>query len=468
MAMKRACARIVLAATGSGVGKTSITTGLAAALRARGLRVQCFKTGPDFLDPSYLAQASGRPCYNLDGWMCGRAYVEALFARATQDADVALIEGAMGLFDGAEAESMVGSTAEIARWLDAPVVLLADAQGAARSLAATLHGFVHYEPSVRVVGCIANRCGSVGHAELLRRAIASSGLPELLGGVCNGALPDLPGRHLGLVSASVLPLTAESLEMLRAAIEQCVSIDSMLRLAASAPELDSQEWPQEQRTGPARIAVARDEAFHFYYPDNLQALEAAGAQITYFSPLRDAGLPPDCEALYFGGGYPEAYAEELAANGSMLQAVRDFARSGRLVYAECGGLMYLTRGVETLDGRRHRLAGRLSAWTRMSPKLKALGYAEVEALRPSLFAPEGGCLRGHEFHYSELIGNDAAQESCPHAYRLHKRRLGQEARLEGFHAGNLLASYVHVHFASHPGAAARFVQLARKGAYGAA
>lgn len=456
------CPRIVIAATGSGIGKTSVAVGLVAALRARGLRVQTFKTGPDFLDPSYLTAASGRPCYNLDGWMCGREYALSLFSRAVEDADIAVIEGAMGLFDGADADSLQGSTAEIAYWLDAPVVLAADASGAARSLAAVLYGFVHFEPGVRVCGCIANHCGTKGHVELLSRALESAGLPKLLGGLRAEALPILPSRHLGLLSVEVSPLSDETLQRFRDVTEACLSVDELIQLAGSAPFLERRVWPSEQGGAQVRIAVARDAAFHFYYPDNLQALEEAGAELAYFSPLQDAAIPPDCGGLYIGGGYPESYAAELSANQPMLRAIRDFAGAGRLVYAECGGLMYLSQGVELLDKQRHPLVGLLPKWTRMLARRKALGYVEAEPARDLILERAGVALRGHEFHYSEIVETYGAQDGWRPAYRIRTRRRTQEERLEGFHRGNILASYIHLHFASHPGAAARLVQLCRE------
>jgi cobyrinic acid a,c-diamide synthase len=461
--MKHAFPRIVIAATGSGAGKTSVTIGLVAALRARGLRVQTFKMGPDFLDPSYLAQASGRPCYNLDGWMCGREYVTSLFARAAYDADIAIIEGAMGLFDGAVVDALTGSTAEIAQWLDAPVAMVVDAKGASRSFAATAYGFTHFEPTVAATGFIANHCGSVGHGELLKKALEAAGLPPLLGALRAGCFPGLTSRHLGLVSAEVNPLSETALAGFRQGAEQNLCIDAIVHLARSALLMQDAEPPATRQEPVVRIAVARDAAFHFYYPDNLQALENAGAELAYFSPLDDSAVPEACGGLYVGGGYPEAHAATLAANTPMLRSIRDFASARRPVYAECGGLMYLSQGIEDRDGRRHALVGLLPVWTRMLTRLKALGYVEAVPLRDSLFEREGGVLRGHEFHYSEII--ESGGEQSPEAYQLSKARR-TTPRLEGFHLGNTLASYAHIHFASHPGAASRFVRLAWEALHG--
>lgn len=449
--------RLVIGATASGLGKTSLTIAIIAALRRRGLRVQAFKAGPDFLDPTYLAIASGRRCYNFDGWMCGRDYVEQLFARAALDADIAVIEGVMGLFDGADATSLSGSTAELALWLDAPVLLLINAQGTARSAAATASGFASFERGVTLAGIVANSCGSERHASLIREALEASNLPPLVGALAPASLPTLSRRHLGLVTANSDLIRAEKLDAFATAGEAQLSLDAIVELARRTPPIDVRETPTTPCARRVRIGVARDRAFHFYYPDNLEALEAAGGELVFFSPLDDARVPDDIAGLYVGGGYPEEFAAELAANTSMIESVRAFAASGRLVYAECGGLMYLSRGIETHGGQRHRMAAVLPFGTRMLARRKALGYVEAETLQNSPFALEGECLRGHEFHYSEIVERDTAAENWHAAYRIRRRRDGEWAN-EGIQCGNVLASYVHLHFASHPGAAGRFVE----------
>ncbi|MDD5304847.1 MAG: cobyrinate a,c-diamide synthase, partial [Elusimicrobia bacterium] len=280
--------RLVIAGTQSGVGKTSLTLGLVAALARRGLRVQTFKVGPDYLDPTYLALASGRPCYNLDGWMMGLDYARQLFGRVGAEADVALIEGVMGLFDGADPAGLDGSTAEIALALDAPVALVANAHGAGRSFAATVHGFATFLPGLRLAGVIANRTGSERHAEWLRASLGGASLPPLLGAVQRGALPELPSRHLGLVTADATRLTRDLLNRLADAVEAAVCVDRVLEAARAASPLPRAEKPANESARPTvRLGIARDEAFHFYYPDNLDALERAGCALVPFSPLRD-------------------------------------------------------------------------------------------------------------------------------------------------------------------------------------
>ncbi|HOD80508.1 MAG: Cobyrinic acid A,C-diamide synthase [Planctomycetes bacterium ADurb.Bin126] len=455
---------ILLGGTASGVGKTSLTLGIVRAMRRRGMRVQTFKVGPDFLDPTYLAAASGRTCYNLDGWMTGRDYVRGLFARACGDADLAVIEGVMGLFDGAEADSLEGSSAQVAAWLDSPVLLVANAHGASRSLAAAVRGFASFEPSVRVAGVIANRCGSDRHVEGLRTSLQAASCPPLVGAIPRDALPALQHRHLGLLTADSDTLTEQTLEALADAAERWVELDAVMALARTGRNHQDHE-DHEDRKGRdrdhkdqtrCRIGVARDRAFHFYYPDNLEALRAAGAELAEFSPLTDRELPEGVDGLYFGGGYPEVHAAELAANAPMRTAVREFADRGGCIYAECGGLIYLGRTLRGLDGASHQMAGVLPVVTRMLERLRTLGYVEVELAADAAWGAAGQRLRGHEFHYSEIESDELAGGGWERAYRLNRRRGGVE-RSEGFQRGRVLASYVHLHWASRPEAAGRLV-----------
>jgi cobyrinic acid a,c-diamide synthase len=460
--MTAACPRLVIAGTHSGVGKTSLTVGLARALARRGLRVQTFKVGPDFLDPTYLTMASGRTCYNLDGWMTSREYVCQLFARATADADVALIEGVMGMFDGASATTLEGSTAEIALWLDAPVLLVVDAHGAARSLAATVKGFAAFESRVRVTGVIANRGGSPRHRAWVDESLAAAATSPLVGMIPNGSLPELPSRHLGLVTAEQTNL-ADVLDQLADACDQHLDLSAIVKLANMGAEIRNQGSeprnldiakspnPQISKSPNLQIClgIARDDAFHFYYPDNLEALAAAGAELVPFSPITDSRLPADLDGIYFGGGYPEVHAARLAANANMLTDIRQFAASGRAIYAECGGLMYLGQSLAALDGMRHTMAGVLPIETAMLDRLKSLGYVEVTLQEDSLWGPRGSVFRGHEFHYSEITKPLPADSGWRTVYSVHHRS-GEPVKREGFQKGRILASYVHGHFASHP------------------
>jgi cobyrinic acid a,c-diamide synthase len=454
------CPRLVIAGTSSGVGKTSLTLGLTAALRRKGLKVQTFKVGPDFLDPTWLSLAGGRPCLNLDGWMCSPKYVRELFAETCADADIAIIEGVMGLFDGADPAGNQGSTAEIARWLDAPVLLVVNAHGMARSLAALVKGYAGFDPELKLDGVIANRCGSARHVAWLCDALTAAGLPPLAGAVLRDSLPPLPSRHLGLVTADRQLLPEAALAGLADAIEKQLDLPRIIELAGQAPISAPVAKAAQAATAvdPIRIGLAFDEAFHFYYPDNLQALERAGAKLMRFSPLRDAALPENLNALYLGGGYPEEHAAALETNRSMREAVATFA-ADHPVYAECGGLMYLSGGIELRCGTRHAMVGALPFTTRMLAKRKRLGYAEVRQLAAGPFGVKGACLRGHEFHYSEAVavpGETALQPAWQVQYRK-----AEKPALEGFTRDRLFASYVHVHFASSPGAAEAFVEFCK-------
>jgi cobyrinic acid a,c-diamide synthase len=443
--------RLVVGAASSGSGKTTLALALAAAFRARGLRIATFKCGPDYLDPGYHARASGGASHNLDGWMMGEAAVLATFARAGRGADLAVIEGVMGLFDGASPTSEAGSTAQLAKWLDAPVVAVLDASGMARTAAAVAGGLAAFDPGVRVGALVCNRIGGRGHLDLLRQAVAA---PPVLGGL--PARPELafPERHLGLVTAAEALGDGVIAGWARIA-EEWLDLDALLALARSAPALELPDPPARgagrgARPPRCRIGVARDEAFHFYYEDNLGRLEAAGAELVPFSPVHDAGLPP-VDGLLLGGGYPEVHAEALAANRPMLVAVRALAAARRPIYAECGGLMYLASAIRTVDGREHAMVGLLPGVAVVHERLQALGYAEVTTRAPTALGPAGLRFRGHEFRNSDL----EVAPSVPRAYDV--SRLGGAPREEGYALGSVLASYVHAHWASCPAAAEAFV-----------
>ena len=447
--------RVVVAGTSSGVGKTTATVALCRGLRARGLRVALFKCGPDYLDPTYHLRAAGAPSHNLDGWMMGREAVRATFQRASRGADVALIEGMMGLFDGASPASDEGSTAEIAKWLAAPVILVADAGGMARSLAALVAGFAGFDRDLRVAGVICNRVGGRGHLDLLHRALSA---PPIVGGLV--AEPELafPERHLGLTTAREGAVAESLFAAWGARAAEWIDLDSVLQIARDAPLAPSSSSSSSPSSSPScRIALALDDAFHFYYEDNLRRLETLGAELVPFSPVRDARLP-DVDGLYLGGGYPELHAEALAANAPTREAVAAFALSGRPIYAECGGLMYLTRAIRTRDGRAHAMVGLIPCEAVMADGLQALGYVEVELCVDTPLGSAGTRFRGHQFRYSRLTELDGAVAL---AYSV--RRPGSDAPLrEGYRVGdNVLASYVHAHWASNPRVAEAFVASCR-------
>ncbi|MBP2477138.1 cobyrinic acid a,c-diamide synthase [Crossiella equi] len=442
-------ARIVIAAPGSGAGKTTVATGLMAALRRRGLRVAPGKVGPDYIDPGYHALATGRPGRNLDPVLCGEHRVRPMFAHAARDADLAVIEGVMGLFDGRLGTPGHGSTAHVATLLDAPVVLVVDARGQSRSLAALLHGFRTYDPAVRIAGVLLNKVGSARHTEVLTEACHEVGL-DVLGSLPRDPAFELPSRHLGLVTAAEHGTAATSVvDALADKVAGAVDLDAVLRLARSAPPLPPAEWEHGLAPGPARpvVAVAGGPAFTFGYAEHTELLTAAGAQVAVFDPLRDEALPEGTAGLVLPGGFPEQHAEELSANSALRAAVAAFARSGGPVHAECGGLLYLAR---ELDGRP--MCGVLPASARMTPRL-VLGYRDAVALGDSPVAAAGTRRAAHEFHRTELV--PAAGEPAAWAWRQDGR-----TRTEGFALGGVHASYLHTHPAEDPASVARFVAAA--------
>ncbi|OQW62724.1 MAG: cobyrinic acid a,c-diamide synthase [Nitrospira sp. ST-bin5] len=444
--------RLVIAGTASNVGKTTVMVGLVRALRARGLRVAVFKCGPDYLDPTYHVRAADAPCHNLDGWMMGREAVLSTFMRASHGADIALIEGVMGLFDGASPTGDEGSTAEIAKWLQAPVLLVCDAGGMARSIAALAKGFSTFDAGLQIAGLICNKLGSRGHLELLRKA--TSGRPPVLGGLLKEAALAFADRHLGLRSADRATVPEDVFVSWGDRVSEWCDVEAIIALAQPTPALP--EIPTMERIvgegASCRIGLAFDEAFHFYYDDNLRRLESLGAELVRFSPIHDTHLP-DVDGLYFGGGYPEVHAEELSRNLSMRRDVVSFAEVHGPIYGECGGLMYLSNGIRTLDGVLHPMVGLIPGEAEMKDRLQALGYVEVDTKDATMLGPAGLKFRGHQFRYSDF--RLPAEVECTYSVR---RRRGGEVFQEGYRQGNTLASYVHAHWASNPRLAQGFVQ----------
>ncbi len=454
--------RLLIAGTQSGVGKSSITLALVAALRRRGLVVQTYKVGPDYLDPGHLARVSGRPCYNLDSWMSDHDYLRDLMVRTGGDADICLVEGVMGLFDGSSSTSLSGSSAEIAALLDIPVALVVNSHGMARSIAALVSGYQNFADQVQLAGVIANRCGSSRHTELLQEALSAAKQPGLLGAIPRDGLPQLSSRHLGLVSAAEQALSQDIVEQLADAAEESVDLDLLLAKAQDAGPLSSSDVNSAvtKADSVVKLGVARDAAFQFYYEDLFNQLRTRGCEVVFFSPLTDTALPDDLDGLYLGGGYPEVYAEKLAANTSMLNAIRAFCASGKPVYAECGGLIYLTEGVE-YQGQSYPLVGEVPTWTRMLNKRKTLGYVTARLTMNSLFGETGISFRGHEFHYSELIDDPVGCDGWQAAYQLRQNR-GGKTQPEGYQRGNVLASYAHLNLASQSRALDHFLARLQK------
>jgi cobyrinic acid a,c-diamide synthase len=446
--------RLVIGGTQSSVGKTTVATALMAALNRRGMRVQAFKVGPDFIDPSFHKAATGRPGRNLDGWMLERATNSMIFEQSSAGADIAVVEGMMGLFDGCDGATGRGSTAEMAKWLQAPVVLVLDASALAHSAAAIVKGFEDFDPELEILGIIFNRVAGKGHFDILRDALAGHCRALPLGYLTQDNAVALPERHLGLVMAEEA-LAPERLLLMAGWIESTLSIDALLdRVRSHSAVRDINECrdaPVGRLQARARVGIARDHAFCFYYQDNLDLLESLGGELIEFSPLADANLPDDLDGIYLGGGYPELHAPTLAANQALREEISAFARSGAPLYAECGGLMYLTEAIVDTEGQSHPMAGVFPTRARMRGRLAAIGYAEVEVLDKSNWLPAGERARGHEFRYSEI---DAMPCDVPRNYRVHT---GNRTRSDGYSAGAVVASYIHLHFLSCPSFAAGFI-----------
>jgi cobyrinic acid a,c-diamide synthase len=457
---------ILIAGTHSGVGKTTITTALMAACRRRGMAVQGFKVGPDFIDPGFHTIATGRPSRNLDGWMLDKLTNIEIFETASADADIAIIEGVMGLFDGASATDEAGSTAEMAKLLNVPVLLVIDASAQARSAAAIVHGFESFDRALNVSAVIANHVGGQGHYSYVKEAIQHSCKAQPVGYLPDNTNAILPSRHLGLVTAEEV-VDTDYLNWLADWIEATVDLDKLLefskfnirrssddRLSDGARIFSNKRQTEVYPTSNLKIGIARDSAFCFYYQDNLDLLQSLDAELVYWSPI-DEPVPYGLNGLYFGGGYPELYAEQLAANTLSKQSVRSFITAGGPVYAECGGLMFLTEAIVDLNEVEHQMAGVIPTKSRMQKGLAALGYTEVSGVDCELLPP-GESARGHQFRYSYI---DAVPLEIKREYEI-KGRMGA-SQAEGFRIRNCLASYVHLHFLSNPLFAKRWLSLCK-------
>jgi cobyrinic acid a,c-diamide synthase len=471
LSIARDIPRIVVAGVASNVGKTTVTVGLIGALRARGLEVQPFKCGPDYIDPSYHERAAGRPCRNLDVWMLDDAQLLAGFARACADADIAVIEGVMGLFDGSNWHDERASTAQIAKLLGAPVLLVIDISGAARSAAAIALGCQHFDPQLPLCGVALNFAGSEGHAKGCAEAITrTTGLPAL------GWLPrnrdwQIPERHLGLVPSGEHVEAGVQTAGIVAAVEKYFDVAAVTDIARTAGALPSfipcnaENQPSPRHGSSVRrpiLAVARDEAFCFYYPENLELLADAGAEIEFFSPLRGESPSVRAAGVYLGGGYPELHGAALASNAGLWSALRYFRAQDAPIYAECGGFMVLTQALIDREGRHWPMAGLIPGVVRMTDSLAELGYRYATAPRANLLADRGSELRGHEFRYSRWVCDEAGVES---AWQVRGTRMAAPADSGGFASSNLLASYLHIHFGQRADIASRIVEKLRPGEY---
>ena len=450
--------RLVIAAPHSHAGKTTVTLALLAALARRGLQVTPCKVGPDYIDPQLHLRAAGRPSYNLDTYLVAAERVRETFWRVAHTADIAIIEGVMGLFDGSTPTSRIGSTAEVAVLLQTPIVLVIDAAGMAASVGALVRGFRTYDPEVQIAGVILNRLGGEGHYRYLTPALTREGV-EILGYLPKDAELGIPERHLGLLPASEEDRVTPLLERLIALTERHVDLPRLLQLARSAPPLQPvAPLPHQTPSRRIRVAWAQDEAFHFSYQENRDLLAAAGADLVTFSPLHDRALPDNIDAIWIGGGFPELFAAQLAANTAMLTALRQCGEQGLPIYAECGGFMYLCAWLADQQGQRYPQVGLIPGGTRMTDRLQQFGYAEATFLQGTLLGPAGTTVRGHRFHYSVYEPGPALPT---YAYRITRTRTG-EAQREGFHVHHVLATYFHIHLGSQPQMAWNFVDFCQR------
>ncbi|MBI5204604.1 MAG: cobyrinate a,c-diamide synthase [Nitrospirae bacterium] len=462
---------LVIAGTHSGCGKTTITLGLLAALKKKGLKVQSFKAGPDFIDSGLHRIITGRPSRNLDIRMCGEDYVRDCFYKHSMDADISIVEGVMGMYDGEF------STANLAGQLNLPVILVVDAYGMAESAGAVVKGFMEFTHSPihpfthsPLKGVIFNRVASESHYLRLKESVRDVAVMGYLPRDLNF---EISHRHLGLTVAEENPLTDKNIQRLANAMLEHVDVDAIITLTGELVnrligESEKRHFlphsPVHPFTHSPRIAVAYDKAFCFYYEDNFDLLKDAGAEIITFSPLSDSEIPDGVDAVYIGGGYPELYTEGLSKNKAMLDSIKGLADSGRPVYAECGGLMYLSQGIYDFDGNLFKMAGIFPFETQMKRGRPHLGYRDITIKDDCIIGKKGDKLRGHEFHYSEIkpLAISYQLSAITNCYALNNDKGGADIQDEGYRFRNTLASYIHVHFGSNPDIANNFINFTRE------
>jgi cobyrinic acid a,c-diamide synthase len=490
--------RLVIAGTGSGVGKTTLTIGLMSALMKKGYTVQGFKCGPDYIDPTYHTAVTGRNSRNLDSWMLDHNLVKEILLRGSQGSDISIIEGVMGLFDGKNPTNNQGSTAEIAMLTESPILLVVNCSAMARSAAAIVKGFQYFAEGPNIVGVIANKVGSEGHFQLVKKAIEQEcGIP-VVGYLQKELGIEIPERHLGLIPSIERGELDPFFDQLGELVSQTVNVDQLFELAQASPievEKSSLFDPKPKQGQGVRIAVAKDAAFNFYYQENIELLEAYGAECVYFSPLKGETLPEDVDGLYLGGGFPEEFADNLSQNEEVKGSIRHAVEAGLPTLAECGGFMYLTESIETSAGGVYPMVGYIPGAVKMQTRLAALGYREITGENGNYLLGEDDVAKGHEFHYSTFqpngntnehtnsdtneneyrdtneennryskgYKNGDANQGMKYAYKTKGMRGTKE---EGYQKGNLIAGYTHLHFASCPAIVERWVKVCAEWRHG--
>ncbi len=425
-----------------------------------GYKVAPFKIGPDFIDPGHHTKIIGKASINLDSWMLSKDYNQTTFLKNMTDCDIAVVEGVMGLFDGYSGISEAGSTAQMAKWLNLPVILIVDAKSMARSVAAIVQGFENFDNDLNIAGVIFNRVGSANHYEYLKNAVLQTCRTEPLGYILRNEKLHLPDRHLGLVTADENVLSESSMDALVSMIDMNTTLD---KFANRQKKIDNNFYNvsniEKAKDKSVTIAVARDKAFCFYYKDNIDSLKKCGGKIIEFSPLTDTALPDNIHGIYFGGGYPELYAGKLSKNRSLLQQIKQKSREKMPIYGECGGFMYLCSSMtDVISKKQYPMTNCFPFSIAMDSKLRSLGYREITLKQDALIGKKGAILRGHEFHYSSLLDDNIDRnDNIKNIYNVVQRNK-KELNLSGFLKNNTLGSYLHIHFGSNAQSSKSFIK----------
>jgi cobyrinic acid a,c-diamide synthase len=441
--------RIMIAGTNSGVGKTTVTLGIMSAMVQKGIKVHGFKAGPDYIDPSHHTFVTGNASRNLDTWMMGENACLELFERSAANAEISVIEGVMGLYDGSIDSSGHGSSAHLTKLLNTPVILVVNARGVAQSAGAVVMGFTRFDKDVNLAGVILNNIASQNHYDYVKEAIEASCSVTVLGYLKKESDITIPERHLGLIPSEEQKVNSDLYDKLGQMVRKTINIDRLQELAGSAgafPEYDKLIFTERDSSLEVTVAVARDSAFCFYYQDDIDLFEALGAKIVEFSPLNDKSLPDGIDGIYMGGGFPELFADRLTKNESMMSSIFEANKQGTVIYGECGGMMYLLEKLIDCDGRSFKMSSVLNGTSRMEKRRQGLGYVIVEAASDNVICSKGETFRAHEFHWSKL---QDVPDSTVFAYNTRKSN-GKRTGVDGICNSNVMASYTHIHFSSNP------------------
>lgn len=444
--------RILIGATSSGCGKTTITSGIIKALSDRGMKIQPYKVGPDYIDTSYHKLAAGITSRNLDNFILDTQEIKKIFSKNSKDVDISVVEGVMGFYDGYQADSDYCSTASMAKILDCPAILIIDGKGMASSAAAIVKGFKEFDKDVRLEGVIINNIGSDSHYNILKEAIEKNVEIKVLGRIPNVSEISLPSRHLGLVLGTEIEDAKEKVEKMAELVNKHIDIEKLLEIASDVSKLPEISTEKKHKTN-VKLGLALDKAFNFYYEDSLDILRDLGVEIINFSPLTDSSIP-DCHGLYFGGGYPEIFASELSSNTSMRESIKKAYQANMPIYGECGGLMYLGESLVDLEGNEYKMAALLKGKSKMTKGLKRFGYSKGVLLEDTIIGTKGQEVKGHEFHHSTF------ETDLKPVYEMQKVRYDNKVDrwAGGYKSKNTFASYLHTHFCSDYNLAYKFCE----------